>query len=194
MELAHTRWEKSLLNSLNLKNNALSRISKIADFKTRKMIAGGLIMSTVSYIIQVYGSCSGYLLQALQVQQNFAARYTCKLPFFTPTQTLLNQCGWLSIRQLVAYHSLILLHKVIVNKTPQYIYSRLKFNERDSRTSDNMMLVENRRYKTATASRSFLPRTIKDWNKLPIDIRSTENHVFFKKQVKIFIKDNIPIK
>ena len=150
-------------------------------------------MSTVSYIIQVYGSCSGYLLQA-QVQQNFAVRYACKLPFYTPTQTLLDQCGWLSIRKLVAYHSLILLHKVIVNKTPQYIYSRLKFNERDSRTSDNMMLVENRRYKTATASRSFLPRTIKDWNKLPIDIRSTENHVFFKKQVKIFIKDNIPIK
>ena len=65
--------DKALMNSLAKKNTALKRISGISDFKTRKMIGSSLIMSTLTYIIQVYGSCSGYLVNMLQVQQNNAA-------------------------------------------------------------------------------------------------------------------------
>ena len=186
--------EKAVIKSLNTKNNALSKISSVADFKTRKMIAEGLIMSTVSYIIQVYGSCSGYLVSALQVQQNRAARYTTKLPFLTPTKVILAQCNWLSIKQLIVYHSLILLHKVMLHRKPEYIFSRLKFVDRESRTSDCLMLVENHRFKTVTASKSYLPRTIRDWNSLPLYIRTIESPVIFKNEVKLFVKDNIPIK
>ena len=77
--------EKSLLKTLSLKNNAMSSLSNIADFKTRKMIASSLIMSSISYIIQVYGGCRGYLLDMIQVEQNLAARLTTKLPRLTPT-------------------------------------------------------------------------------------------------------------
>ena len=62
--------EKSMMKSLGKRNTALGRISNISDFKTRKMIGNGLIMSTIGHIIQVYGSCSDYLIHALQIQQN----------------------------------------------------------------------------------------------------------------------------
>ena len=89
--------EKSMMKSLNKRNTALGRISNITNFKTRKMIGNGLIMSTLAYIIPVYGSCSEYLLNSLQVQQNIACRHITKLPLMTPTKTLLTQCGWLSV-------------------------------------------------------------------------------------------------
>ena len=90
--------ENSLMKTLSKKNVALGKISKIADFKTRKMIGSGLIMSTLSYIIQVYGGCSGYLLDMLQVQQNTAIHHIKGLPWMRPTKVLLTQCNWLSVR------------------------------------------------------------------------------------------------
>ena len=99
---------KALLKLLSRKNTALAKISKIADFKTHKMIGSSLITSTICYIIEVYSSCSEYLLNVLQVQQNIAARNITKLQFRTLTETLLHQCDWLSMRQLAAFFSLSL--------------------------------------------------------------------------------------
>ena len=38
------------------------------------------------------------------------------------TRTLLLQCGWLSVRQLVEYHSLVLMFKVLQDRKPVYIH------------------------------------------------------------------------
>ena len=163
--------EKSLLKTLTMKNNALSRLSHVADFRTRKKVAEGLIMSTVTYAIQVYGGCSGYLLDTLQVQQNLAAKYTTRLPNMTPTKVLLAQCGWLSIRQLIVFHSLVLLHRTIRTKSPEYMFKKVKLVDRISRTSDDLTLVDTWRYKTVTASKGFFPRCISDWNKDMFEIK-----------------------
>ena len=188
--------EKSLLKTLCMKNNALERLSHIADFKTRKMIASGLIMSSVSYIIQVYGGCSGYLLDMLQVQQNLAARRTTKLPRLTPTKTLLEQCNWLSIRQLIKFQSLVLFHKTLIKMNPIYLYSQVRFVDRETRTLDRLNVIDrkNRRFKTVTASKGFFPRTIKDWNSLPFVLRDIKDIQHFKAELKSYIKDKIPVK
>ena len=134
--------DKALMKSLAKKNTALKRISGISDFKTRKIIGSSLIMSTLTYIIQVYGSCSGYLVNMLQVQQNNAARHITKLPWMTSTETLLKQCNWLSVAQLVVYHSLILLHKVLTEQRPLYIYEKIKNVSRPTRTTDHLTIAE----------------------------------------------------
>ena len=74
--------DKSMFRILTSKLNALYKISRVANFKTRKMIASGLVLSTLNYIVLVlvYGGCSDYLLALLQVLQNKAARYVTKLP------------------------------------------------------------------------------------------------------------------
>ena len=59
------------------------------------MLATGLIMSKLTYAVQVYGSASEYLLHSLQVQQNFAARIVTGLGWGTETKTLLGQLGCL---------------------------------------------------------------------------------------------------
>ena len=117
--------EKSMFRILVGKLNALKKICPVANFKTRRMIATGLVMSSLTYIVQAYGSCSEYLLNMLQIQQNIAARLVTKLPWFTSTSTLLMQCGWLSVRQLVKYHSLTLLFKIVQKNTPVNLYSKI---------------------------------------------------------------------
>ena len=53
------------------------------------------------------------------------ARSVTKRNTFTPTKMLMKECGWLTVKQLMVYHSLIQLHKTIQNQTPTYLYSRV---------------------------------------------------------------------
>ena len=47
--------EKSPFKFLTSRINGLSKISYLASFKNRKMIANGIVMSLIVYLIQVYG-------------------------------------------------------------------------------------------------------------------------------------------
>lgn len=185
--------EKSMFKNLTCKLNALYKFSKIANFKTRKMVASGLITSTLNYLIQLYGGCSGYLVQILQVLQNRAARCVTKLGWHTETSVLLSQCGWLSIKQMIIFQSLVLLFKIQQEKKPKYLYE--KINSRFSfRSSDETKIRDKRSFKTDTAKKGFITRTINDWNNLPRHLREIPNLKQFKFKLKSWVKDNIPIK
>ena len=112
----------------------------------------------------------------------------------TPTEMLLKQCNWLSVRQLVYYHTLTLLHKVLLEKKPDYIYKKISRVTRETRTCDRLTLVDKRSMKTRTAQRSFIPRSIEDWNKLPFELRDIQSKELFKHKLRQHIKENIPIK
>ena len=113
--------DNSMLNILTSRMNALRKISTISSFSTRKMIAEGIILSNIMYIITVYGSCSEYLKDCLQVVQNNAARCVTGLPWRTPVRVLLLQCGWLSVRQLIMQHSVLLVFKIKTEGKPIYL-------------------------------------------------------------------------
>ena len=55
--------------------NSLSKLSTRADFRTRLVVANGVVMSKMVYLIQLWGGCESYLIRALQIQQNRAASY-----------------------------------------------------------------------------------------------------------------------
>ena len=84
--------ENSMVKSLNKRLGALRKIQKTASFKTRKMIATGFFMSKLIYLMPLWSGCEDYLVRALQVIQNKAARSVSKLSLFTPTKTLLKSC------------------------------------------------------------------------------------------------------
>ena len=110
--------EKSMVSTINLKINALKKISFNLDFRTRKMIANSLINSRFIYAVQLYGSAPDYVLRILQVQQNRAARIVTRQSYDTSTREVLRQIGWLSIKQLFFYHSLLLTFKVLQSGKP----------------------------------------------------------------------------
>ena len=90
--------EKSLIKMLNTRVKALQMVKKIADFKTRLMIANGILMSKLCYIIPVWGGCEEYLMSALQIIQNKAMRAVCKRGKRHPIKDMLKETNWLSVR------------------------------------------------------------------------------------------------
>ena len=74
--------DESLIRSLNSRVGALKMVCKVANFKTRKMIADGVFMSKLTYLIALWGGSADQLMNPLQKAQNKAAtavglEYSC---------------------------------------------------------------------------------------------------------------------
>ena len=117
--------DESVIRQLTSRVNGLCLISDKSTFETRLMVANGIILSKLSYLMQLWRDCDEYLLSALQTQQNRAARIVSGLSWFTPVRVLLSKCKWLSVRQLLLYQSIILAHKIATTGSPTSLAIRM---------------------------------------------------------------------
>ena len=185
---------KSLFRIPLSRINALSKVCRISDFKTRKMSANGIVISKFIYLIQLWGGCQQYLLIFLQKLQNRAARMVTKRNIYTPVRELLQQCGWLSINQLIFYHNVLQVFKTRETKRPGYLYKKFSadFGAQTRMARSNGIKINNR-IKSDLGLNNFTHVAAKQWNILPITLRMSPKLSTFKSQVKTWIKDNVPI-
>ena len=169
-------------------------IGNVANFKTRKMIADGILMSKLIYLIELWGGSSKYLLEALQKAQNRAARTVTKLDWSTPVAELLKQCGWMSVHQLAVYHSMVLVFKVIQSKSPKYLHSMFsaKYNI-NTKQAKKEHLQQTKGYHLEISQDSFRWRSAELYNEIPLKIRNNSSLETFKKEIKSWIKTNVSI-
>ena len=121
----HIKGNKdNLLKALNMRLGAVRKIKYLASFKNRKMIAEGMFMSKLTYLIALWGGCGVGLRKSLQSIQNKTAQADaiCDRSVSVSSKELLRQCVWMSLNQLIFYHSVLLVFKVKHNKHPRYIY------------------------------------------------------------------------
>ena len=154
------------------------------------MVANSCFMSVISYLISVWGGTEAYVIRAVQVMQNKAARAITKLSWYTPTRTLLLQCNWLSIKQLIFYHTVLQVWKVRTAGLPVYINSRIELSVTRSADEGTLRvpIVES-----AMARKSFLVRSAVMWNSIPPSLRSISKFETFKSKLKKWTKANIEI-
>ena len=182
--------EKSLVKILTTRLTALKKISRNAPFKTRLMVANACFLSVISYMISVWGGTEAYIIRAVQVIQNKAARSVTKLSWYTPTRVLLLQCNWLSIKQLIFYHSVLQVWKVKTAGVPVYIKSRMQLSVTRSAEEGTLRVPV---VDSALSSKSFLVRSAVMWNSIPPSLRSIEKFETFKSKLKQWIKANVDI-
>jgi hypothetical protein len=130
------------------------------------------------------------------VVQNKAARFVARRGKYTPVADLLSQCGWLSVRQLVFYHSVILIHKTMLTALPKYIYSKLSsqfpYNTRLAE-SDSVRMGPEFMCKLEITEKSFMNRSTLSYNRLPAELRKIQRIELFKKKLKVWVLENIKI-
>ena len=199
--------EDSLIKSLSKRQVAIKKISSVASFKSRKMIANGIFMSKLIYLMPVWAGCEDYLARALQVIQNKVARSVTKRNTFTPTKMLMKECGWLTVKQLMEYHSLIQVHKTIQNQTPSYLYNRVSSQlsllgeaEEQRRTyhyqtrqqaSGALRQLPGVEARLELSERSWCWRAARSYNSLPDRIKRLTKLSKFKTELKTWVKQTI---
>ena len=145
-------------------------------------------------MIQVYGQASDYLIQVLQIQQNRAARFVASLEYGTRTSVVLKQVGWLSVKQLYVYHSLVLEWKIIQSGEPLYLKQKFKRNfSYATRQATSNCLSLRQTPRSELSKKAFVYNSTTLWNSLPSELRNIRKLLSFKAKLKAWVMENHPL-
>ena len=192
----------SLVKTLNQRIGALKMIKKAASFKAKLNIANGIIMSKILYLLPLYGGCPEYLLSAIQSKQTEAMRHVTGKRWVVPgrqyvsTANLLKECGWLSIRQLSFYTTVLTVHKTIVHRIPEILYEKLTSGRRYVTRGASGHIVERSSVEEARlniASTSFRWRGHRQHSSIPDSLKNEQNMAIFKSKLKLWVQKNVSI-
>ena len=154
------------------------------------MVADGIVLSKMVYLINLWGGAQLYLLKAIYVQQMAAARVVCGFQCYGwSNRKILEKVGWLSVRQLVFYQSFLQTHRTLLSKTPSPLFKSISkeytYNTRNAAAGSI-------RYDESFVTDTFKNRARIVYNQVPIDVR-TGSLGTVKKKLKAWIKANVPM-
>ena len=85
----------------------------------RKIITEGIFNSVLVYCLPLYGGLGDGELKNLQVLQNKAAQVATLSPPRAERKIMFDTLGWLSVNQLIFYHTVISIFKIRSFKEPR---------------------------------------------------------------------------
>ena len=130
------KWHKQvdeLLKKLQKRLTGLANLRSIIPFNLRKRITEGMFMSVLAYCLPVFGGCDKYEIEAIQVMQNQAARLVTHLPMITSRKEIFSAAGWMTVNQLVCYHSALSTYRIRQSKQPSYLSNIMSRDNRAGR-------------------------------------------------------------
>ena len=175
----------NLLAKLRTKLTGLVNLKYILPYPIRKIITEGIFNSTLVYCLPLFGGSDKVHVKDIQVLQNKAAQLVCHAPPRANRAAMYDKLDWLTVNQLIAYHTVISVFKVRSCGEPEYLAEKLQHDNRNGR-----IIVPN--IDLTLALKSFSFRGAIQWNTLPSSIRSITNIGAFKRTLRIWIKENIP--
>ena len=178
--------ENSLLSAVRKKLGALKYLGGGGiPRKSKLMLANGLILSKILYLLPLYGGTQIKYLRKIQVTMNNTIRFVTGMGRRTSTLTLMREVNWLTIQELTELHSLLFIWRTIHLKTPHYLAGKILLNETDNTISTNIPRLMN----TTTSLRW---RIVQIWNALDQDIRQERSYSKFKTAVRRGIMNRRP--
>ena len=184
---ANLKWRghcNSLVVKLKSRLQGLKMLGKLAPFDVRLKIADGVFNSVLVYCLPLFGGTEAQNIKTLQVLQNKAAQVVCQLPLRTNRKTLFDRVGWLTVGQLVVYHTLLTVFRIRNTKEPEYLAYAMCNDSRGGR-------VRLPNFNLQIAQRSFTYRGAQYWNMLPEVIRCSSKESEFKNLSKQWVLKNI---
>ena len=100
---------------------ALSHARHVIPRSALKVIVESLAVSVVRYCLSVYGSCGVTQVHRIQKILNFCVRVVTGRRRFDHISDAIDQLGWLNAQQMVAFHTVCAVGKVIACGLPESI-------------------------------------------------------------------------
>ena len=185
---ANLKWQgqiELLLRKLRTRLTGLIHLKFITSFEVRKMVSQGIFNSVLVYCIPVYGGCDVGQLRSIQVLQNKAAQIVCHAPPRASRDIMYSRLGWLTVNQLISYHTALTIFKIRLSGEPEYLASAVR--------NDNIygrIIIPN--CNLSLTMKSFTFRGSLLWNQLPQSLRNINNIRMFKISVRKWILEKIP--
>ena len=181
------KWHKQvqvLQDKLKKRLAGLTNLRNVLPYSLMKKVTEGIFTSVLVYCLPVFGGCDKYELESLQVMQNKAARLVTNSPIRTSRKELFAQLDWLTVNQLVFYHSALTTYRIRASSEPEYLSNIMSRDNRAGR-----IIIPNTTL--SLAMKSYCYRGAYQWNSLPYSIRNIQRIGYFKSQLRKWIKINV---
>ena len=182
------KWKvqiKELIKRLKKRLTGLTAIKYIVPYKIRNTITIGIFNSVLVYCLPVFGGCNVDEIKDLQILQNRAAQVVTHSPPRSHRNEMFDKLKWLTVSQLIVYHTLLTVYKIRQTREPEYLAN---FLLNDNRLGS--IIVVNTTL--GLAKKSFVWRGSENWNTLPLTLRRIGKLGLFKTRVKQWVYENIP--
>ena len=179
---SNLKWHKTLQelqSKLQKRLAGLAKLRYIVPYTMLKIITQGIFNSILIYCLPLFGGCDKGEISALQVLQNKAAPRS-------PRNFMFERLGWFSVNQLIVYHTLIAVFKIRNSGEPEFLATSLN---KDNVVNGHILLPKQN---LTLAEKSFTFRGAKAWNLLPFHMRTLVKIGCFKKELKKWVKENVP--
>ena len=163
----------------------LAHIRFVLPYNLRKVVSEGVFNSVLGYCLPLFGGCDVGEIKDIQVMQNKAAQLVTNSPPRSIRNPMYDRLGWLTVNQLVMYHTLLAVYRVRTTGEPEYLAESLCNDNRNG----HIILKST---KLTLLKESFKFRGACNWNALPNSLRSLSKIGAFKKGVKVWIKQHVP--
>ena len=183
---------KSVISKVNSRLKFLYRQSQQLDYNSRKLLSFALIQPIFDYASSSwFTGVSKNLTQKLQISQNKMARFISKSePRTHVGQSELNDLGLLNVKNRATFLSLCNVYKIFTNTAPSYLTPNFKLlnnaHHHYTRSSSvNFRVPTIKGY----ADKTFYFTGIREWNKLPKDIKLSGSIRTFKESLKNHLRN-----
>jgi hypothetical protein len=149
----------------------------------------GLVISHLDYCNALFIGLPKQEIMKLQRVQNFAAKTVLNKSKMDSATACLKQLHWLPIRLRIKYKILVLTHKCLHGEAPGYLKELLLFRSMSVRSLRSNIDCELKLHvpfikKLTLAERSFSVQAPKEWNQLPLKLRSISSLDVFRRNLK----------
>ena len=157
---------------------------------SRKLLYNAVIASRLNYCDVIWDNCNQTSCNKLQTVQNRCARTILNATPGASSGPLLNELGWLNLKEKRKLHKCVLMHELLLNKGPPALCNELiPFKNRGTygtrgATNNNLFLPSHR---TNYIGKSFYYETSKIWNNIPFNIRDIKNRNCFKESLHKYL-------
>ena len=183
-DLKWTAQIEALCGKLKIRLAGIEKVRRVMSSSAKKIIIEGVFISVLSYCLPVFGGCNVAEIMSLQILQNRAARIALNLPPRSNRNGMFDTLGWLTVKQLIVYYSLVAIFRIRSSGQPCYL-AKVLLNE----NHNGHIIVKNNGLQLYR--NSFMFRGPIQWNMLPISIRREGKLKNFKINLSKWIMENI---
>ena len=173
--------EEALVPETRKKLGVLKHLGRRIPEHSRRLLAEGLVLSKLRYLIPIWGGTSAKYLKMTQTPLNDTARFVSNRNRRTKTLDLMRYCKWLTITEMRDYHSLLLMWRTVRENAPKHLSDKVNLTDDD--------YLETTHPRLLTTAQGFRWRTVQLWNSLPADIRGEETLTMFRKNIRRWLEE-----
>ena len=185
------KWDKhvnGIIRTCKYHLRAFRRAAKYINIDEKKILYNSCLASRLAYGDVVWKETTLTQKKRLQVIQNQAARAILTKKPRDSAKPLLKELGWMNLEDKRNLHGQVMLHKIKNGKAPKSLQEMLQRYERpqenDTRQGRSSYFIPT--YRTNSMASSFYISTIKQWNKVPPEIRETKETLNFKSKLNAY--------